>query len=241
MPVPPLVRRRLRVARRGVLPLLLAPERSDVDVGREITVGKPRRAPPRRSECQTGTTIPPIQGHCAGGTMSRLLLISPFLIVLECRGPGSGGQSAAARFPGGLEGNRPRRAGDSGARGESETPDRALRPRQGRHPGSHHDTPKDDPYTLAWVVPGELRDRAAGQIWFVDLTGLAKVRWRTKQTGFRSVRLTLKLGDGTCWSATTRKVRRWTGTRVSSRSRGFGGDEWTSRPSSKVHGWRIRT
>src|SRR5215510_1265636 len=32
VPVPPLVRRRLRVARRRVLPLLLAPERSDVEV-----------------------------------------------------------------------------------------------------------------------------------------------------------------------------------------------------------------
>ena len=31
----------------------------------------------------------------------------------------------------------------------------------------------------------------------MDLTGLAKVRWRTKQTGFRSLRLTLKLANGT--------------------------------------------
>jgi hypothetical protein len=62
---------------------------------------------------------------------------------------------------------------------------------------SHHDTPKDDPYYL-WLgsCPAScaigLRDRES----FVDLTGLAKVRWRTKQTGFRQLRLTLKLASG---------------------------------------------
>jgi len=62
---------------------------------------------------------------------------------------------------------------------------------------SHHDTPKDDPYYL-WLgsCPSAcavgLRDRES----FVDLTGLARVRWRTKQTGFRQLRLTLKLGSG---------------------------------------------
>ena len=30
----------------------------------------------------------------------------------------------------------------------------------------------------------------------MDLTGLAKVRWRTKQSGFRNLRLTLKLASG---------------------------------------------
>jgi hypothetical protein len=62
---------------------------------------------------------------------------------------------------------------------------------------SHHDSPKDDPYYI-WL--GEcpqncaitLRDRDA----FVDLRGLAKVRWRTKQSGFRELRLILKLADG---------------------------------------------
>jgi len=63
---------------------------------------------------------------------------------------------------------------------------------------SHHDTPKDDPYYI-WLgsCPANcaigLRDKDA----FVDLTGLAKIRWRTKQTGFRNLRLTLKLADGT--------------------------------------------
>src|SRR6185295_10948925 len=63
---------------------------------------------------------------------------------------------------------------------------------------SHHDTPKDDPYYI-WLgscvtnCAIALHDKTS----FVDLTGLAKIRWRTKQTGFRSLRLTLKLANGT--------------------------------------------
>src|SRR5580765_5554166 len=51
---------------------------------------------------------------------------------------------------------------------------------------SHHDTPADDPYYV-WDGTCEgncavtLRDKAS----FADLTGLAKIRWRTKQSGFR--------------------------------------------------------
>ena len=63
---------------------------------------------------------------------------------------------------------------------------------------SHHDTPKDDPY---YIWSGEcagncaiaLRDKES----YVDLTGLAKIRWRTKQSGFRELHLILKLRDGT--------------------------------------------
>jgi hypothetical protein len=63
---------------------------------------------------------------------------------------------------------------------------------------SHHDTPKDDPY---YIWSGEcagncaiaLRDNQS----YVDLTGLAKIHWRTKQSGFRELRLILKLRDGT--------------------------------------------
>src|SRR3954463_5252127 len=81
-----------------------------------------------------------------------------------CRGPGSGGQSAAAVFPGGLEGNRRIHPGDAGARGESETPGRTLRPWQGRHPKeSSRDAEGRSVLHLAWLVPGELRDRAQGQ------------------------------------------------------------------------------
>jgi hypothetical protein len=62
---------------------------------------------------------------------------------------------------------------------------------------SHHDTPKDDPYYV-WTgsCPQNcaitLRDKEA----YADLTGLAKIRWRTKQTGFRHLRLIVKLADG---------------------------------------------
>jgi hypothetical protein len=63
---------------------------------------------------------------------------------------------------------------------------------------SHHDKPADDPYYI-WTgtCPANcalsLRHKSAS----VDLTGQAKIRWRTKQTGFRELRLILKLGDGT--------------------------------------------
>lgn len=63
---------------------------------------------------------------------------------------------------------------------------------------SHHEAPKDDPYyvwsgscTANWAV--SVRDKESD----VDLTGLAKIRWRTKQTGFRELRPILKLRDGT--------------------------------------------
>ena len=62
---------------------------------------------------------------------------------------------------------------------------------------SHHDTPADDPYYL-WMgeCPANcavsLRHKSA----MVDLTGQAKIRWRTKQTGFHQLRIILKLADG---------------------------------------------
>src|SRR5215471_9811195 len=62
---------------------------------------------------------------------------------------------------------------------------------------SHHDTPADDPYYV-WDGSCEgncaigLRDRAN----YADLTGLAKIRWRTKQSGFRRLHLILKLAGG---------------------------------------------
>ncbi len=63
---------------------------------------------------------------------------------------------------------------------------------------SHHDKPADDPYyvwsgqaTGNWAV--SLRHKTA----MVDLTGLAKIRWRSKQSGFREARIILKLADGT--------------------------------------------
>lgn len=133
-----------------------------------------------------------------GGIMSRLLLAAPFLIVL----------SAGAQAP---EDNRPplffREDWKEIAAATPVTQEHVANPKllvATYGPGkdgvrkSHHETPKDDPYYI-WLgsCPANcaiaLRDKDA----FVDLTGLAKIRWRTKQTGFRELRLTLKLADGT--------------------------------------------
>lgn len=63
---------------------------------------------------------------------------------------------------------------------------------------SHHDTPADDPFYIwsgecqgNWAIT--LRHKAA----LADLTGLAKIRWRTKQAGYRQLRILLKLANGT--------------------------------------------
>jgi hypothetical protein len=62
---------------------------------------------------------------------------------------------------------------------------------------SHHDTPADDPYYIwsgtapaHWAV--SLRRKDA----LVDLTGQAKIRWRSKQAGFRRLRIILKTAAG---------------------------------------------
>lgn len=63
---------------------------------------------------------------------------------------------------------------------------------------SHHDQPADDPYYIwsglcpaNWAV--SLGHRSAE----VDLTGLAKIRWRSKQSGFRELRIVIELAGGT--------------------------------------------
>ncbi|MEX2264887.1 MAG: hypothetical protein WD696_23230 [Bryobacteraceae bacterium] len=63
---------------------------------------------------------------------------------------------------------------------------------------SHHDKPADDPYYVwsgtangNWAVTLRHRKLVA------DLTGLAKIRWRTKQAGFRQLRVMLKTTNGT--------------------------------------------
>lgn len=63
---------------------------------------------------------------------------------------------------------------------------------------SHHDKPVDDPYYIwsgtangNWAVT--LRHRSQ----LVDLRGLAKIRWRSKQAGFRRLHIVLGLADGT--------------------------------------------
>ena len=63
---------------------------------------------------------------------------------------------------------------------------------------SHHDAPADDPYyiwsglcTGNWAVSLKHKDH------LVDLTRYAKVKWRSKQFGFRELHLLIKLTDGT--------------------------------------------
>jgi hypothetical protein len=63
---------------------------------------------------------------------------------------------------------------------------------------SHHDKPADDPFYIwsgdcerAWAI--SLKHKTSA----IDLTGQAKIRWRAKQTGFRQLRVIVKLADGT--------------------------------------------
>jgi hypothetical protein len=72
-----------------------------------------------------------------------------------------------------------------------------LGPGEAKIRKSHHDRPADDPYYVwsgeadrNWAI--SLRHKSS----FVDLTGPAKIRWRAKQTGFRQLRIILKLADG---------------------------------------------
>jgi hypothetical protein len=62
---------------------------------------------------------------------------------------------------------------------------------------SHHDQPADDPF---YVWSGETKANWAISLRhtmaFADLTGQAKIRWRAKQTGFRQLRIILKLAGG---------------------------------------------
>ena len=62
---------------------------------------------------------------------------------------------------------------------------------------SHHDRPADDPYYVwsgdtdaNWAVSFKPRDT------LMDLSGQAKVKWRAKQTGYRQLRLIIKLASG---------------------------------------------
>jgi len=62
---------------------------------------------------------------------------------------------------------------------------------------SHHDQPADDPYyiwtgTCTGPAAVTLRHRNS----FADLTGQAKLRWRSKQSGFHLLRIVLRLASG---------------------------------------------
>jgi hypothetical protein len=63
---------------------------------------------------------------------------------------------------------------------------------------SHHDRPADDPYYVwsglcdgNWAVTLKHKDS------YADLSKYSKIIWRTWQSGFRNLRIILKLADGT--------------------------------------------
>ena len=63
---------------------------------------------------------------------------------------------------------------------------------------SHHETPADDPYYIwSGLSLGNWAVTLKNPKSYVDLTGFAKVIWRSKQAGLRSLHLVLKLADGT--------------------------------------------
>jgi hypothetical protein len=62
----------------------------------------------------------------------------------------------------------------------------------------HHESPKDEPsyiWTGLCSAPCALALRDKSN--YVDLTSLAKIRWRSKQAGFHLLRPLVKLADGT--------------------------------------------
>jgi hypothetical protein len=62
---------------------------------------------------------------------------------------------------------------------------------------SHHDKPADDPYYVwSGTCPGTWAVTLQHRKSFVNLTGLAKIRWRTMQGGFHRLHVVLKLADG---------------------------------------------
>jgi len=64
---------------------------------------------------------------------------------------------------------------------------------------SHHDTPLDDPYYI-WSGPCESGNWAVSlesKKGVFNLSGKSKVRWRTKQHGFRTLRIIIELDSGT--------------------------------------------
>lgn len=63
---------------------------------------------------------------------------------------------------------------------------------------SHHDKPADDPYYLwSGLCQGNWAVALRHTSKYVDLSRLGKIRWRSKQSGYRQLHLILKLADGT--------------------------------------------
>jgi hypothetical protein len=62
---------------------------------------------------------------------------------------------------------------------------------------SHHDQPADDPYYVwSGLAEGNWAVSLQHRTMDVDLTGQSKIRWRSKQAGFRELRIILQLASG---------------------------------------------
>ena len=106
-------------------------------------------------------------------------------------------RQTAAVLPGRFQGDAGRHAHHAGPPGQSQTAPVASTVPARRHEKSHHDTPADDPFyvwdgTCEGNCAATLRDKSS----YADLTGQAKIRWRTKQSGFRRLHIILKLAGG---------------------------------------------
>lgn len=63
---------------------------------------------------------------------------------------------------------------------------------------SHHAKPLDDPhYVWSGMCLGNWMVSLRHNTHNVDLSGFSKIKWRTKQAGFRKLHITIKLADGT--------------------------------------------
>ena len=63
---------------------------------------------------------------------------------------------------------------------------------------SHHDHPADDPfYIWSGLCTANWALTLGHKKYLINLTGLSKIRWRTKQFGFRHLHIIIRLADGT--------------------------------------------
>lgn len=61
---------------------------------------------------------------------------------------------------------------------------------------SNHDKPEDDPfYIWSGMCEGNWMLSLSPKDYLMDLTGHAKIRWRSKQSGFRQLRIVIQLDD----------------------------------------------
>jgi len=68
---------------------------------------------------------------------------------------------------------------------------------------SHHDWIPNDPYYVwSGACPGNWLVTLRHKRGAIDLTGNARIRWRSKQSGFRELRIALRTEDGT-WLVST--------------------------------------